>query len=207
MSKRLKEYPDISIDLSDLCEPADLTKIFGRSAPVHLEIGSGKGTFLVSQAQAQPDVNFLGIEWARKYYRHAVDRMGRWNLTNVRLIRAEAKEFLIRYVPDESVSFYHIYYPDPWPKKRHHKRRFICPDNIEHLLRTLVRQGRIQFVTDHEDYFQWAKEAFADFTDRLNEVEFITAAGAEEGETVGTNFERKYVKEKRGVFTLAFEKK
>lgn len=206
MAKRLKNFPDITIDLDLLGEPADFTKLFGRSAPVHLEIGSGKGTFLVSQAKAQPDVNFLGIEWANKYYRHAADRIGRWALSNVRLIRTDAADFIISYVPDETISFYHIYYPDPWPKKRHHKRRFVCKDNIQQVIRTLVPHGKIQFATDHEDYYQWAKEAFDKFTDRLEKAEFIKAAGAEKGETVGTNFERKYIKEKRSVFTLAFEK-
>jgi len=206
MAKKLKDYPDIAINLDSLSEPADFNQVFGRSAPLHLEIGSGKGTFLVSQAKAQPQINFLGIEWARKYYRYAVDRIGRWGLTNVKLIRTDAKDFIIRYVPDECVIFYHIYYPDPWPKKRHHKRRFICQENIEHFLRTLKPAGKIQIATDHADYFQWAKDAFADFRDQLKEIEFTPPVGAEESETVGTNYDRKYIKENRDVFTLAFEK-
>ncbi|MBN1795096.1 MAG: tRNA (guanosine(46)-N7)-methyltransferase TrmB [Sedimentisphaerales bacterium] len=207
MARRLREYPDIVLDLDVLGEPADFTRIFGRPEPLHIEVGSGKGTFLASQAQAQTDVNFLGIEWARKYYRYAVDRIGRWGLDNVRLVRADAADFITRFVPDSSVACYHIYYPDPWPKKRHHKRRFICPVNVEQLLRTLSLQGKIRIATDQAEYFEWMKEVFVEFVDRLKKVEFTPAAGAEGGEIIGTNYERKYIKENRDVFTLAFEKK
>ena len=206
MVRTLREYPDIALDLDALGEPADFTRVFGRSAPLHIEIGSGKGTFLVSQAKAQPEVNFLGIEWARKYYRYAVDRIGRWGLGNVRLVRTDAADFITSFVPDSSVACYHVYYPDPWPKKRHHKRRFICQANVEQLLRTLNTQGKIQIATDQTEYFEWMKEVFVEFIDCLKEVEFTPPAGAENGEVVGTNYERKYFKENRDEFTLAFEK-
>jgi len=87
MARTLKEYPSVSLNPEDLDGKIDFVRIFGRAGPVHIEIGSGKGTFLLNQAGAQPGDNFLGIEWARKYYRYAVDRIGRWGLTNVRIIR------------------------------------------------------------------------------------------------------------------------
>ncbi len=207
MTRCLKDYPEISLNCEDLAEPVDFEKVFGRSGPVHIEVGSGKGTFLVGQAKAQPDVNFLGIEWARKYYRHAVDRIGRWGLKNVKLIRTDAADFLIRFVPDSSVTCYHIYYPDPWPKKRHHKRRFICARNLEHLVRTLTDGGTIQIATDHADYFEQIKTVLAERKDVLEEIEFTRPAVAQDDETVGTNYERKYIGENHDVYTIAVRKK
>jgi len=181
----------------------DFVWIFGRSGPVHIEVGSGKATFLLNQARAQPDDNFLGIERARKYYRYAVDRIGRWGLTNVRIIRTEAAAFLADFVPDNSVSCFHIYFPDPWPKKRHHKRRFFCSANLEQLLRCLKKDGQLRIVTDHADYFEQIEKLIAAQGERLEEIEFFPTAGADRGEWVGTNFERKYLKDQRPIYTLA----
>jgi tRNA (guanine-N7-)-methyltransferase len=206
MTRRLKDYPGVVLNIENLNGPLDFEKVFGRCAAVHIEIGSGKGTFLVSQAQARPDVNFIGIEWARKYYRFAVDRIGRWDLKNVKLVRTEAADFIIRFVPDSSMACYHIYYPDPWPKKRHYKRRFVCPRNVEHLIRTLVPGGTIQIATDHEDYFEQIQKTLAERGDCLEETEFIPPAGAQDGETVGTNYERKYMNENRVVYTIAVKR-
>jgi len=145
MARILQDYPGISLKVEDLDGKIDFVRIFGRTGPVHIEIGAGKGTFLLGQAAAQPGDNFLGIEWAGRYYRHAVDvdRIGRWGLTNVRIMRTDAAEFLADSVPDDSIDCFHIYFPDPWPKKRHNKRRFICPANLEHLIRCLKTAGRV----------------------------------------------------------------
>jgi len=116
MKRTLKEYDTIALKPEVLAAPIDFERVFGRQGSVHIEIGSGKGTFLFQQARMYPDVDFLGIEWASKYYRHAVDRLGRWGLTNVRIIRADAAAFLRDHVPADSVGGFHIYFPDPWPK-------------------------------------------------------------------------------------------
>lgn len=207
MSRILKDYPEISLKPEDFNGKVDLYQIFGRHGPVHIEIGSGKGTFLVHQAKAQPSDNFLGIEWANRYYRYAVDRIGRWGLTNVRIIRTDAADFIAESVPESSVDCFHIYFPDPWPKKRHHKRRFICPANLEYLLRCLKTGGQIRIATDHADYFDQIKEVISAESDRLEEIEFIRPDGAESGEWAGTNFERKYIKEQRPIYTLAAQKR
>ncbi len=209
MSKRiLKVYENVSLKAQNLAELLDFADIFGRNAPVHIEIGSGKGTFLLSEAMYRPDVNFLGIEWARKYYRHAVDRIGRWGLTNVRIIRTDAAAFLPGHVPDESISCFHIYFPDPWPKKRHHKRRFICTENIEQIIRCLKPGGGVNIATDHQDYFEQIAHVIATQVElgRLQQIDFIRAAGAEPSEVVGTNYERKYIKAGRDVYTIAARK-
>ena len=206
MARILQDYPGISLKVEDLDGKIDFVQIFGRPGPVHIEIGSGKGTFLLGQARAQPSDNFLGIEWARKYYRYAVDRIGRWGLTNVRIIRTDAASFIIDSVPDDSVDCFHIYFPDPWPKKRHHKRRFICSTNLEHLIRCLKTAGQLRIATDHADYFEQIKLVLTERSDVLEEIDFIKPASAESGEWVGTNFERKYIKDKRPIYTIATRK-
>jgi len=213
MARILKEYPSVSLrkeslrlNPEDLDGKIDFVRIFGRAGPVHIEIGTGKGTFLLNQARAQPGDNFLGIEWTRKYYRFAVDRIGRWGLTNVRIIRTDAATFLADFIPDNSVECFHIYFPDPWPKKRHHKRRFICPANLEHLVRCLKTGGQLKIATDHADYFEVIKTVLATRNEKLQEIDFLPTAGAETCEWVGTNFERKYLKDQRPIYTLAVRK-
>ncbi len=207
MARTLKDYESVSLKEEDLDGKIDFVQLFGRSGPVHIEIGSGRGTFLLNQAGTLPGDNFLGIEWARKYYRYAVDRIGRWGLTNIRIIRTDAVVFIRDFVPDNCIECFHIYFPDPWPKKRHHKRRFLCPANLEHLIRCLKTGGQLRIATDHADYFEQIKTVLAARSDILEEIDFAPASGAETGEWVGTNFERKYLKNNRPIFTLAARKK
>jgi hypothetical protein len=116
MAKILNDYPSVALKPEDLEGKIDFAQIVGRKNSVHIEIGSGKAAFLLNQAIAQPDVNFLGIEWARKYYRYAIDRIGRWGLKNVKIIRTDAVHFIINFVPDSSIECFHIYFPDPCTK-------------------------------------------------------------------------------------------
>lgn len=207
-NRKVKDYPDISLDPANIEGMIDFGHIFGRSGEVHIEIGSGKGTFLVSEARAYPDNNYLGIEWANKYYKYAVDRIGRWAIGNVRIMRTDAADFLAMHVPDSSVDRFHIYYPDPWPKARHNKRRLISEKNIPHFIRCLKTGGVINLATDHQEYFEQMQRVLnAEFENgTLKQIEFTRAAGAKEGETVGTNFERKYIKEGRKSYTIAARK-
>ena len=186
----------------------DFDVLFGRSAPVEMEVGSGKGTFILEEARAFPDKNFFGIEWANKYYKLAVDRMGRWEMRNVRMMRTDAADFIAGHIPDASIGVFHLYFPDPWPKKRHNKRRFFCDENLLQLLRILKPSGIINVATDHADYFEQMTEAAerAIGQDVVKAIDFNRPAGARDGETVGTNFERKYLKEGRKTYTLALQK-
>jgi len=206
MTRTLKDYPEISLKPENLDGKIDFVRLFGRPGPVHVEIGSGKGTFLVAEARNLPDDNFLGIEWAGRYYRYAVDRMGRWGLTNVKIIRTDAAVFMAEHVPDESVDCFHVYFPDPWHKKRHNKRRLICPANLENFIRCLKAGGQLRIATDHPDYFEQIKTVLAGSSEQLEEIEFARPTGAETGEHVGTNFERKYIKDQRPIYTVAVRK-
>ena len=165
---------------------------------------------MASQAKAQSDVNFVGIEWASRYYRYAVDRMYRKALGNVRMVRTDAAAFIAGRVACRCVDCYHIYFPDPWHKKRHNKRRFICEKNLRQLLRTLKNEGTINIATDHSDYFEQMQAVLLD-SDlaklHLEQIPFVKPIGAEEGELTGTNFERKYIVEGRKINTIAVKKR
>ena len=206
MARILKEYPDVILKEEDINETVDFNALFGRDHQVHVEIGSGKGTFIVNQAKVFPEINFLGIEWASKYYRQTVDRIGRWQLKNAKMIRTEAADFVAKYLKNSSVDWFHVYFPDPWPKKRHNKRRFLSRENLTELLRCLKTNGIIQVATDHNDYYEQITEVFGDGDTIFEKIDFVKAADAQENEYVGTNFERKYIKEQRPVYTMAVRK-
>jgi len=165
--------------------------------PFHIEIGSGKGTFLVQQAALTPNINYLGIEWAGEFFRYAADRIRRNQLDHVKILRADAVEFIRFLVPDQICDVLHIYFPDPWPKKRHHKRRSINAENLKQFHRILKPQGEIRIVTDHDDYWQWIQQHITQVSDLFTTADFNRPESASEGEVVGTNFERKYKREGR----------
>lgn len=178
----------------------DLKSWFGPSAgdmPLELEIGSGKGTFLVQQAVLTPQINYIGIEWAKAYWRAAADRARRHELKNVRVVRTEAAGFVRSYVAPGTLAQVHIYFPDPWPKARHNKRRIVQEDFLRTLVEKLVPHGNIRLATDHMDYFAWMEEHAALADDVLERLPYESPESAGEGELVGSNFERKYRREGR----------
>lgn len=127
--------------------------------PFELEIGSGKGTFLLQQAVLQPQINFLGIEWAREFYAYAADRVRRrrsgGRLLNVRMLHTDASEFLHWRCPDAICRVVHLYFSDPWPKNRHHKKRVIQHRLLADVWRVLIPGGELRVVTDHADLWAW----------------------------------------------------
>lgn len=181
------------------CEPQ-------RDRPLELEIGSGKGTFLIQQATAHRQVNYLGIEWARQFWLYAADRCRRHELDNVRLLHTDAATFIEWYTADAVFRRVHIYFPDPWPKKRHHKRRLIRTPFLSQLHRVLTNDGRVHIVTDHDDYFAWMIEQLAQAPDLFERRLFEGPDSGDEGEIVGTNFERKYRREGRPFHAMTLVK-
>lgn len=175
--------------------------------PFELEIGSGKGTFLVQQATEQANVNYLGIEWAKAYWRYAADRLRRHGLDNVRMLHTDAAEFVPWYCPDSVFRVVHVYFPDPWPKKRHHKRRTINAEFLRELHRVLTPGGAVRLVTDHDDYFQWMNDHADQVADLFDKQPFQPPESADEGEVVGTNFERKYRREGRPFNAMVLARK
>lgn len=176
---------------------------FATAGPLELEIGSGKGGFLLSRARANPHIRFLGIEWANKYYRYSADRMSRWNVSNVRIMRTDAKRFVLHHLPPDCVSVLHLYHPDPWPKKRHHKRRLVQPDFVEATVRALVPGGQCRIQTDHEEYFRHIR-TLLDSRSELLAIPWEERIGVSVDGWAGTNFEIKYVREGRRIFRVAY---
>ena len=130
------------------------------SAPFEIEIGSGKGTFLIQEATQRPEPNYLGFEWASEFYRYAADRIRRNHLANVKMMLGDATEFLRFWCAEKVVDVIHLYFSDPWPKTRHHKRRVIQDTTLETFHRVLKQGGMIHVMTDHDDLWQWCEEHF-----------------------------------------------
>ncbi len=172
-----------------------------------IEIGSGKGTFLVQQAPRQPEVNYLGVEWAGEFYRYAADRMRRRAVSNVRMLHGDATEFLRFWCADEVAAVIHLYFSDPWPKKRHHKRRVIQNQTLETFHRILQPDGELRLVTDHDQLWAWCEDHASRHEALFERRPFKTLVSAGEGELVGTNYERKFADEGREFHAMTLVKR
>ncbi|HJW39042.1 MAG TPA: tRNA (guanosine(46)-N7)-methyltransferase TrmB [Candidatus Udaeobacter sp.] len=134
----------------------DLEKIFRRKAPLHVDLGCGDGSFLCALAQRLPDKNFLGIERLSGRV-HSTSRKAA-SLDNVRLLQMESF-YAVRYLlPAESVETFYLLFPDPWPKRRHHRRRIVTPDFLNSVHAALEDNGVIYIATDHLDYLRKIRE-------------------------------------------------
>lgn len=180
--------------------------IFGNDQPVEMEIGTGKAAFLLRRARAHPEINFLGIEWANEFYRFAADRMARWGVTNVRMLRVDAARFVREQCPRESLAALHVFHPDPWPKRRHWKRRLFQPAFVEAAAACLRRGGRLAVQTDHAEYFEVIAGLLRG-CEALVEVPFDDPQFGIESARVATNFEIKYLREGRSIYQIAMRKR
>lgn len=125
--------------------------LFGRSAPLEVEVGSGKARFLVEAAAREPRHDFLGLELSLAYYRICRDRVARAGLANARVLRADGRRFVETLSPG-SVRAFHAYFPDPWPKKRQRKRRLFDAVSLEVFASRLEPGGILRIATDHPEY-------------------------------------------------------
>src|SRR5262245_40256988 len=142
------------LTLADIpAPPLELARLFGSSQPVEVEIGSGRGLFLVNAGTTRPGTNFLGIEYDVKEARRAARRLQKRRLANVRILGADARVVLSKYFPDSSAAAIHVYFPDPWWKRRHKKRRIFTAELLKQAARILVPGGQLHAWTDVEEYF------------------------------------------------------
>lgn len=140
--------------LDDLPRPWDTVAVFGRQGALEVELGSGKGLFLSTAAEAQPETNFLGLEVSYKYAHHAACRLARAGTTNAVMVHGDGLRVFREILPDALLAAVHVYFPDPWWKKRHKKRRVMNPAFLRDVERTLVPGGVLHFWSDVEEYFQ-----------------------------------------------------
>jgi tRNA (guanine-N7-)-methyltransferase len=185
--------------------PLDWRAVFDNDRPVEVEVGFGKGLFLLTAAQASPDLNFLGIEIVRKYQLFTATRLAKRRIPNVRLACADARIFLRDCVAAGSVQAVHVYFPDPWWKKRHHKRRVFTPEFAGQCERVLRPGGRLHVATDVEDYFKMVAELVPANT-RLSPVPPPSPHDPAHDLDYLTNFERKFRRQGKPIYRLRYEK-
>jgi len=137
------------------------SEIFGRSAPLVLEIGSGMGETTAAIAQAHPEADFIAVEVHGPGVGSLLNRIESLQLLNLRVIRHDALEVLEKMIPDASLAAIHLFFPDPWPKKRHHKRRLVQPEFAALAARKLAPAGTLHAATDWPDYAEHMDEVFS----------------------------------------------
>ena len=148
--------------LASILEPIDFQNIFANPQPVELELGSGDGTFLIEWARRNPNRNFLGVERLLGRLRKIERKARRNNLQNVRAIRIEASYLMKYLIPQKSLWALHIYFPDPWPKRKHWRRRLINPKFCADAARALSSNGVVYLRTDNAEYFAQMRAVFAE---------------------------------------------
>jgi tRNA (guanine-N7-)-methyltransferase len=171
-------------------------EIFGREAPLELEIGAGRGEFILERAASMPERDFLAVELAATVARLMAVRSGRRGLTNLRVIRIDARSLVNLMLPPHSVSACHIYFPDPWPKERHAKHRLFTPYFTRSLMRVMTPDAKLYVATDVRDY---AAAIFA----MLEASGFAREEVPVPGATV-TGFARKFIAAGRKLYAAAF---
>jgi tRNA (guanine-N7-)-methyltransferase len=163
---------DPALDLSahlrtvdELCStPWNPAGLFGRSAPLEVELGSGKGLFLQNAAIGRPDCNFLGVEVAYKYARYIAARLAKRGVANAIAVQGDGLRLFREWIAADSLAAVHVYFPDPWWKARHHKRRVMTEPFLDDVVRTLQAGGRLHFWTDVKEYFDNTLELIAKST-------------------------------------------
>ncbi|MGD9542761.1 MAG: tRNA (guanosine(46)-N7)-methyltransferase TrmB [Methylocystis sp.] len=157
--------PRLSLDLSLPPAPA--------SRETHLEIGFGGGEHLIAAATANPEVDFIGCEPFINGVAKLLARIEERGLTNIRLHQGDAVDVL-DWLPDDALSRVYLFYPDPWPKRRHRKRRFVARENLDRLARTMRSGAELRFATDIDDYAAWTLarlRAYPDFAWRARRAD------------------------------------
>ncbi|MEM1305682.1 MAG: tRNA (guanosine(46)-N7)-methyltransferase TrmB, partial [Planctomycetota bacterium] len=164
---RLSPTIDVSGTLfrpETLPDPWSAAEVFGRDAPVEVEVGSGKGLFLAAASQRRPEHDFFGVEIAGKYARFAAGRLAKQGQQNARVLAGDALEFFRTVLPGGSLAAVHVYFPDPWWKKRHRRRRVMNEAFAADVTRTLAVGGRLHFWTDVREYFDATLDLLASTT-------------------------------------------
>jgi len=161
------------------------TSVFGNDRPVEIEIGPGRGDVLLAFATARPEVNFFAIEYIHDAAERLVARLDDSRITNARVMAGDAGCVIHHVVPTASVARYHLYFPDPWPKRRHHKRRIMTPAFAAAMRRTLTPSGVVHVATD----LRWL---FDEIARTLVAAAFIRDDADSLPDRPMTRFERKY---------------
>jgi tRNA (guanine-N7-)-methyltransferase len=176
----------------------DLPKIFGRPAPLHVDLGCGDGLFLIDVAGRMHEKNFLGIERLLGRVRSATRKAAQLN--NVRILRAETS-YAVRYLlPRQSVEVFHLLFPDPWPKRRHQQRRLVTADFLHAICAALAENGILRIATDQADYF----ERIGRLTEKSKDFALTELNGGDD--FPASTFEKKFKSKGAPIYRLELRK-
>ena len=209
MPRRALRHIDESLDYSrhlflirELQQPWDLAKYFSDpAAPLEVEIGSGKGQFIHDAALAQPDHNFIGTEIAHKYAAYCAARLIKEGISNAVMFSGDGLQLFREFLPENSLAAVHVYFPDPWWKARHRKRRVMQMELVRACEKCLLPGGKLHFWTDVQEYFETALEMMA--AESTLKGPFTPDVDPSQWRT---HFEKRTVIEGRPVFRSWFEK-
>jgi tRNA (guanine-N7-)-methyltransferase len=193
--------PSVIYTPANWFEPLDWSRVFVQDQPIEIDLGCGKGAFLFWAAQTQPHRNFVGVDRLLRRLRRVDGKAVRAGLQNLHLLRIESAYLISKLIPDHSVSAYHVLFPDPWPKRRHHGRRLIGVPFLADVRRTLVDGGIVNCATDHEEYFVWIQREFQ------KDGGFLKDEPPPLPEEARTDFERKFVAAGRKVYRSRWQKR
>lgn len=212
MGRRALRKLDPGIDLSGFClewqdlpQPFSAGQLFGREAPLEVEVGSGKGLFLAQASAANPDRDYLGVEMSGRYARFAAARLARQGQRNAKILHADAARLFAELLPATAAVAVHIYFPDPWWKKRHQKRRIISERFVRDVERVLEPAGKLHFWTDVEAYYRSTLELIASHTSLLGPLPVPEQPAAHDLD-YRTHFERRMRLHGLPVFRAEFRK-
>jgi len=200
---------DYSIHQARWCLPfqegiLNFTDVFENTSPLTIEIGFGMGKATAIIAEENPDKNYLGIEVHKAGVGRLLGEIEKRNLTNVRIIEYDALEVLEYMIPENSVGAFHIFFPDPWPKKRHHKRRLVQRPRTDLFAGKLASEGYIYIVTDWEPY---GEESYFELTATPGLETMYEGFAPHQVWRPETRFEEKGLKANHEIFEIMFRKK
>ncbi len=196
-------WPEFGVEYDNA--PLDLADLFGRNAPTVLEIGFGNGETLVEQAAADPDRDFIGIEVHEPGVGHCLLKVEETGIRNLRVIAHDAIEVLIHQIPPGSLSRVNLYFPDPWPKKRHHKRRIVQHAFLKLVADRLADDGTLNIATDWANYAEHIDEVLSQ-SDRFTCTERREHDGDRPFKRPRTKFERRGLRKGHRIYDWCFEK-
>ena len=175
---------EIELIPANYFEPLQIALTFNRPAPLEVDIGCGEGSFLVGMAAQFPERNFLGIERLLGRIRKTCRRTFARDLENVRVLRLESSYTIQYLLPPNSVSVFHLMFPDPWPKRKHHRRRIVADPFLDACHVALCAQGELRLTTDDKDYFEQMQSVC------LGRPDFMPIQWTEDPNYPQTDFER-----------------